>query len=178
MILWGMLLAFILFIAYMILAGFIGSSDSSVDTLLMGVSIADFLQKFILFMAMGFGEEVVFRAYVQTRLVSRIGVVWGVLSTALIFTLLHQLSYKLSLTTILSGILLWTTMGALYHLSKSLYLVGMFHGVMNTILNTVNFEVGDIAMLIAHALALLALIMFVLYNKRLMGNFSNPAQGT
>jgi membrane protease YdiL (CAAX protease family) len=178
MILWGMLLAFILFIAYMILAGFIGSSDSSVDTLLMGVSIADFLQKFILFMAMGFGEEVVFRVYVQTRLVSRIGVVWGVLSTALIFTLLHQLSYKLSLTTILSGILLWTTMGALYHLSKSLYLVGMFHGVMNTILNTVNFEVGDIAMLIAHALALLALIMFVLYNKRLMGNFSNPAQGT
>jgi hypothetical protein len=37
----------------------------------------------------------------------------------------------------------------------------MFHGVMNTMLNTLNFEVSDIAALIVHALALLTLIGFV-----------------
>jgi membrane protease YdiL (CAAX protease family) len=177
MILWGALLAFILFIAYTLLARFFGSPNVSVSTLFRGVRFTGFLQKFILFMAMGFGEEVVFRAYVQARLVSRIGVIWGVLGTALAFTLLHQLSYQLSPITILSGVLLWTTFGALYYLSKSLYLVGIFHGMMNTLLNTINIEVGDIPVLIVHALALLALIISVRFNKRLMGAIANPAEG-
>jgi membrane protease YdiL (CAAX protease family) len=175
MILWGVLLAIILFIAYMLFAGFMGSSDSSVATLLRGVSITGFLQKFILFMAMGFGEEVVFRAYVQTRLVSRIGAMWGVVGAALIFTLLHQISYNLSPITILSGILLWTTLGSLYYLSKSLYLVGTFHGIMNTILNTVSIEMGEIPVLIVHAVTLLTLIVFVGFKTRLTGNSSKPA---
>ena len=178
MILWGALLAFILFIAYTLLAHFFGSPNASVSTLLRGVRFTGFLQKFILFMAMGFSEEVVFRAYIQTRLVSRIGVIWGVLCTALVFTLLHQLSYQLSPITILSGVLLWTTFGALYYLSKSLYLVGVFHGMMNTLLNTVSIAVGNIPILIVHALALLALIIFARLNKRLMGDISDPAEGT
>jgi membrane protease YdiL (CAAX protease family) len=175
MILWGALLAVVLFIAYMILACFLGSPNSSVSMLLRGVSFTVFLQKFILFMAMGLSEEVIFRAYVQTRLVSRIGVIWGVLVTALVFTLLHQLSYQLSPITILSGVLLWTTFGSLYFLSKSLYLVGMFHGIMNTLLNTLNLEAGDVAMLIVHALALLVLIVFIRIYKRPVENFSNPS---
>jgi membrane protease YdiL (CAAX protease family) len=175
MILWGTLLAVVLFIAYMILACFLGSPNSSVSMLFRGVSFTVFLQKFILFMAMGLSEEVIFRAYVQTRLVSRIGVIWGVLVTALVFTLLHQLSYQLSPITILSGVLLWTTFGSLYFLSKSLYLVGMFHGIMNTLLNTLNLEAGDVAMLIVHALALLALIVFIRIYKRPVENFSNPS---
>lgn len=175
MIILGALLAFILFIAYMIIARLFGFSDSAEYRLLMGVSIAVFFQKFILYIAMGFGEEVVFRAYVQTRLLARFGVIWGVLGTALIFTLLHQIPYNLSLVTILSGIILWTTLGALYFLSKSLYLVGIFHGFMNTMLNTLNFEVGENAALIVHALALLTLIVFVRIKTRLIGNFSNLA---
>jgi membrane protease YdiL (CAAX protease family) len=175
MIILGALLAFILFIAYMIIARLFGSSDSSEYMLLMGVSIPVFLQKFILYIAMGFGEEVVFRAYVQPRLLKRFGVIWGVLVTALGFTLLHQISYSLSPVTILSGTLLWATLGALYYLTRSLYLVGMFHGVMNTMLNTLNFEVGNIAALIVHALALLILIMVVRFKTRFIANFSNPA---
>jgi membrane protease YdiL (CAAX protease family) len=175
MILWGALLAVVLFIAYMILACFLGSPNSSVSMLFRGVSFTVFLQKFIPFMAMGLSEEVIFRAYVQTRLVSRIGVIWGVLVTALVFTLLHQLSYQLSPITILSGVLLWTTFGSLYFLSKSLYLMGMFHGIMNTLLNTLNLEAGDVAMLIVHALALLVLIVFIRIYKRPVENFSNPS---
>lgn len=175
MILWGALLAVVLFIAYMILARFFGSPNSSESMLFREVSFIVFLQKFILFIAMGFSEEVIFRAYVQTRLVSRIGVIWGVLGAALVFTLLHQLSYQLSPITILSGVLLWTTFGAMYFLSKSLYLVGMFHGIMNTLLNTLIFDVGEVAKLIVHALALLALIVFIRIYKRPVENFSNPS---
>jgi membrane protease YdiL (CAAX protease family) len=155
----GTLLALLLFIAYLFVEYLLGTSGSSLNTLLTGVTIAILFQKFILYIAMGFGERVVFSGYVQTRLVARYGVIWGVLVTAAAFTLLHQISYRLSPITVLSGTMLWITIGALYHLSKSLYLVGMFHGVMNTLLNALNFEVTDISGMVVHALALFILIV-------------------
>ncbi|MBN1247647.1 MAG: hypothetical protein JXC32_08310, partial [Anaerolineae bacterium] len=98
----------------------------------------------------------------------------GVLGTALVFTLLHQISYNLSPVTVLSGVMLWTTLGVLYHQSKSLYLVGTFHGAMNTMLTTLNFEVSDTAALVAHALALLTLIVLTRSKTRLIGYSSRP----
>ena len=178
MILLGALLALILFAAYGLMGCLFGCSDASLPELFKGTSLAGFFQGFLLFTAMGFSEEVVFRAYVQTRLINKIGVIWGVLGAAAIFTLLHQISYSLSLVTILSGILLWTTLGALYHLTQSLYLVGTFHALMNTMLNTLNLEVGDIPALIVHALALLTLVLFVRFKAGRRGNASNPAEGT
>ncbi len=171
----GALLALLLFIAYMFVGYLLGTSGSSLNTLLTGVGIAIFFQKFILWIAMGFGEEVVFRGYVQTRLVARFGVIWGVLGSAAVFTLLHQISYRLSPVTILSGTMLWITIGALYHLSKSIYLVGMFHGVMNTLLNTLNSEVTDISGMVVHALALFILIVAVCLRIRLHHLRSYPA---
>jgi membrane protease YdiL (CAAX protease family) len=175
LIMLGGLLALLLFIAYTLVGYLLGSSGSSLNTSLMGVSIAIFFQKLILYIAMGFGEEVLFRGYVQTGLVARFGVLWGVLVTAVVFTLLHQISYSLSPVTILSGTMLWITIGALYHLSKSLYLVGVFHGVMNTLLNTLNFEATDIAGMVVHALALLILIVVARLGTRLYDRSSNPA---
>lgn len=175
LIMLGALLALLLFIAYIFVGYLLGSSGSSLNTLLRGVSIAIFFQKFILYIAMGFGEEVVFRGYVQTRLVARCGVIWGVLVTAVVFTLLHQISYRLSPVTVLSGTMLWITIGALYHLSKSLYLVGVFHGVMNSLLNTLSFEVTDISGMVVHALALLILIIVACLRTRLHDLRSNPA---
>ena len=140
----------------------------------MGVGIAIFFQKFILYIGMGFGEEVVFRGYVQTRAVARLGVGWGVLVTAVVFTLLHQITYNLSPVTALSGIMLWITIGVLYHLSKSLYLVGMLHGVMNILLNTVNFEITDVGGMIVHALALLILVIVLRLSPRVSALLSDP----
>jgi membrane protease YdiL (CAAX protease family) len=175
MVLIGILLAAILYIAYMAIEYLLETSDYSVSTAFTGVNFSTAISKLILFIAMGFGEEVVFRAYVQTRLLGRFGVCWGVLGTALIFTLLHQISYHLSPITVLSGVILWTALGLLYYQSKSLYLVGTFHGIMNTLLNTLNFEVSDIAPLIVHALTLMTLILFVRYKSKSIGNSSNPA---
>jgi membrane protease YdiL (CAAX protease family) len=175
LILLGALLALLLFIAYRFVGYLLGTSGSSSNTLLTGVSIAILFQKFILYIAMGFGERVVFSGYVQTRLVARFGVIWGVLATAVVFTLLHQISYRLSPVTVISGTMLWITIGALYHLSKSLYLVGMFHGVMNTLLNTLNSEVADISGMVVHALALFILIVVASLRIRLHHLRSNSA---
>jgi membrane protease YdiL (CAAX protease family) len=175
LIILGALLALLLLIAYIVVEFLLGSSSSSLNAPLMGVSIAIFFQKFILYIAMGLGEEVVFRGYVQTRLVARIGVIWGVLVTATVFTLLHQIFHSLSTVTILSGVMLWITMGVLYHMSKSLYLVGMFHGVMNTLLNTLNFEVADIGGMVVHALALLILMVVAFLRTRPSDLLSKPA---
>jgi membrane protease YdiL (CAAX protease family) len=173
-ILLGALLAALLYSAS-VLAGYVlGSSGSSLSTSTMGASIPVFIQKLVLFLLMGLGEEVVFRGYAQARLVKRFGAIWGVLATATIFTLLHQISYRLSPVTILSGLMLWTAIGALYHISKSLYLVVMFHGLMNTLLNTFAFEVGDVASMIANALALTLVILVALTMPRVPGMRSSP----
>jgi membrane protease YdiL (CAAX protease family) len=173
-ILQGVMLALSLFIAIVLTGQILGFSASSTNPSVLGVSAPIFFQRFILYLAMGFGEEIVFRGYVQTRLVRQFSVVWGVLATSVLFTLLHQISYRLSPVVILSGVMLWTTIGVLYHLSNSLYLVGVFHGTMNTLLNALNFEVGDISSLFVHALALCLAIGIALFKIRGSGIRSNP----
>jgi membrane protease YdiL (CAAX protease family) len=158
-ILLGIILALLLFIASVLAGDVLGSTDLSLNASMMSVSISIFFQKFILYLAMGFGEEIVFRGYVQKKLVERYRSTWGILMTAVVFVLLHQISYSLSPVIFLSGVMLWTTIGTLYHLSKSLYLVVVFHGVMNTMLNTLAFEVSDIGSMVVHAFALLLVIV-------------------
>jgi hypothetical protein len=80
---------------------------------------------------------------------------------------------SLSLVTIISGVMLWVTIGTLYHWSKSLYLVGMFHGMMNTLLNTLHLEGTDIGGLIVHALALLLVVIVALRRSRASSVRSN-----
>jgi membrane protease YdiL (CAAX protease family) len=174
-ILLGALLALLLFVASILTGYGLGLSGSWLNTAIMAVSIPVFFQKLVLYLAMAFSEEVVFRGYVQTRLVERYRATWGILITAVVFVLLHQISYALSPVTILSGVMLWTTIGALYYLSKSLYLVVLFHGVMNTLLNTTNFEVGDTSSMAVHALALFLVIIVALVRSRVTGFRSNPA---
>lgn len=173
-ILLGAGLAFFFFIAYILTSNILGSRDFSLVSVGMDVSALVFFQKFVLYLAMGFGEEIVFRGYVQTRLVERYRAIWGILITAVIFVLLHQISYGLSPILILSGVMLWTTIGVLYHLSQSLYLVVILHGLMNALWNTVGFEFGDINGMIVNAFALLLVIVFVLFRSRISRIRANP----
>jgi len=173
-ILLGAILALGLFIAIVLTGHILGFSGSSLSTSMLGVSVPILLQKLVLYLAMGFGEEIVFRGYIQTRLVKQYRAIWGVLATSVVFTLLHQISYRLSPVVILSGVMLWTTIGVLYHLSKSLYLVSVFHGTMNTLLNTLHFEVADISSLVVHALVLCLVIVVALVRIRGSGIRSNP----
>jgi membrane protease YdiL (CAAX protease family) len=173
-ILLGAVLAFLLFIAYILTGNILGSTDFSRISPRMNGSAFVFFQKFVLYLAMGFGEEIVFRGYVQTRLVERYRAIWGILITAVVFVLLHQISYGLSPVIILSGVMLWTTVGVLYHLSKSLYLVVIYHGLMNTLMNTLDIEAGDIASMIVHALALSLVIVVALVRSKGSGIHPKP----
>jgi membrane protease YdiL (CAAX protease family) len=173
-ILLGAILASGLFIASVMTGHIFGLTGSALSTSMLGVSVPILLQKLVLYLAMGFGEEIVFRGYIQPRVVKQYGAIWGVLATSVVFTLLHQISYSLSPVVILSGVMLWTAIGVLYHLSKSLYLVGVFHGTMNTLLNTLQFEVGDVTSLVVNALVLCVVIVVVLVKVRGSGIRSNP----
>ncbi len=165
-ILLGALFALFLFVASILTRYILGSNGSSLNVFMNDVSIPIFFQNFILYLAMGFGEEIVFRGYVQTRLVERHRAIWGILITAVVFVLLHQVTYSLSPILILSGVMLWTTVGILYHLSKSLYFVVIFHGLMNALFNTFDFEFGDIVSLIVHAIALLLVFVVAFFRSR------------
>jgi membrane protease YdiL (CAAX protease family) len=169
----GALLALLLYVADKVVGQAFGSSIPSVNIILAGLSIPILIQRFVLYLAMGFGEEVVFRGYLQTRLVERYGALRGVLIASVTFTLVHIGFMSLSLVTIISGVMLWVTIGTLYHWSKSLYLVGMFHGMMNTLLNTLHLEGTDIGGLIVHALALLLVVIVALRRSRASSVRSN-----
>ena len=171
---YGVLLALLLYVADMVIGQAFGYSIPSLNIILAGISIPIFIQKFVLYLAMGFGEEVVFRGYLQTRLVERYGALWGILIASVTFTLVHIGFISLSFVTIISGVMLWVSIGTLYHWTKSLYLVGMFHGMANTLLNTLHFEGTEVGGLIVHAMALLLVITVAFRRSRASRVRSNP----
>jgi len=170
----GALLALVLYVADKAIGLVFGASVPSIDAVLAGLSIRSFIQTFVLYVVMGFGEEVVFRGYVQTRLVERYGVLWGILLASVTFTLLHIGFRPLPPVTIVSGVVLWAAVGALYQWSKSLYLVGMFHGTANTLLNTFHLEGTDIGGLLMHVLMLLLVVVLALRRSAAGRAGSNP----
>ena len=168
MVLVGAVFAGLLYACYVLVQDLMGNSSPALKYLLANVSALAFIQQFLLYLAMGFGEEMIFRGYLQTRLVNRFGVVTGILMTSVVFTLLHQISYRLSPVLVVSGVLLWSTLGMLFYLSKSLYLVSLFHGMMNTLLNTVQFQMDDTSGMIAHGAVFLLVLVVLIIRRRLL----------
>nr|MBN1229689.1 CPBP family intramembrane metalloprotease [Anaerolineae bacterium] len=173
-ILLGVALSLLLSFTSILIGTLLGSTGTSLDASIRRVSVPVIFQDIVLWLAMGFGEEIVFRGYVQARLVERYGATYGVTATAVIFVLLHQISYRLSPVIILSGVMLWITIGTLYHLSKSLYLVIIFHGMLNVFQNTLHVEVSDTSSMIVHSLALFLIIVFSLIWQRALSSRLNP----
>jgi membrane protease YdiL (CAAX protease family) len=168
-ILLGVILASGLFIAIVLTRQLIGISGDPLNAATWGVSVPSLLQQLVLYLAMAFAERIVFMGYVQARLVERYGAAWGILITAVVFVLLHQISYSLSPVLILSGVMLWISIGVLYHLSKSLYLVVIMHAMLNTLMNTWDFEFGDTSIMIVYALALVLVLVAALIRSRSSG---------
>jgi membrane protease YdiL (CAAX protease family) len=162
----GALLALSMYIAQRIAALALGYSMPAVGTILAGVTATTVVRNLALWIPMGFAEEVVFRGYIQTRFVERYGAIRGILMAGIVFTLPHLIVHSLSPVSVFSGVILWAAIGTLYHCTKSLYLVGMFHGVANLLLNTFSFEEGhDAAGLAVHILTLGLIV--VICNRRL-----------
>lgn len=166
MILLGALIALLIYFGYILTRRLVKPTEIAQIPIRIGVSIPIFFHKLFLFLIMGFGEEIVFRGYIQTRGVKQLGATWGILLTAVIFVLLHQVFYSLSLITILSGMLLWFAIGLLFLFSKSLYLSITFHGVMNTLMNTLDSTFDDTDSLIMHAFLFFCVIVFGIITKK------------
>jgi membrane protease YdiL (CAAX protease family) len=80
-----------------------------------------------------FWQEIAFRGYLQTRFVENYGAQIGIPVVAVSFVLLHLLVNPLSPLEVLTGSILFLLVGLLYHLTRSLYLVGALHGTLNYI---------------------------------------------
>jgi len=84
------------------------------------------LYGFLAFVLVGFGEEVVFRGYIQKRLMLSLGNKWALPVSSMIFMAAHVFTYGKLLDFIdvgLGGIVL----GYLYILTDSLYLPAAYH---------------------------------------------------
>lgn len=84
------------------------------------------------FLLVGFGEEALFRGYIQKRLMVEVGNKWALLISSLIFMAAHLLTYGKLLDFIdvaLGGVVL----GYLYILTDSLYLPAAYHFIYDFI---------------------------------------------
>lgn len=79
----------------------------------------------------GFWQELVFRGYLQTRVVERYNATVGILTVSIYFILIHFIDRQLTLSWVLAGTLLFILVSLLFHHTKSLYLVGAMHGMIN-----------------------------------------------
>lgn len=173
----GALFALLINIAGTFVDRVLGSSTATMETFLAGLTVSAVVRNIALWIPMGFSEELLFRGYVQTRLVERYGGIWGILIGSIVFTLLHLPGRELSPFMIFNGIILWSAVGALYHWSRSLYLVGMFHGVANILLNILPFKSSDTASLIVHVFALLLIVVVGLYRAKSSRTLSDRVVG-
>lgn len=174
----GALLALLIYIAEVVVDHqVLGHSIPTIDTFLAALTVSAVVRNLAVWIPMGFSEEVFFRAYVQTRLVERHGAPKGILIGSIVFTLLHLLGRPLSPATFFSGVILWSVVGALYYWSKSIYLVGMFHGVMNSLLNVLPSERSETAGLIVHTLLFLLTVVVFLRMSQSSSALSNQRDG-
>lgn len=76
-------------------------------------------------------QEIIFRAYLQTRLIKVYGAMRGILLTSIIFVLLHGFIRPMSVMEIITGIVIFSFVGFLFHKSKSIFLITGIHGTGN-----------------------------------------------
>ncbi len=155
----GGLLALVMYVANIVLGRVFNSATPTISAILAGLSVSAVIRNLALYIPMGFSEEVLFRGYIQTRLVERHGAARGILIGSVVFTLLHIFGRPLSPVATLSGVILWSAVGALYHYSRSLYLVGMLHAVMNSVLNILPSSESELGSLLVHILVLLLIVV-------------------
>ena len=86
---------------------------------------------FIWAMLNGFWQELLFRGYLQTRVVGRFNATVGILTVTIYFVLIHFIDRQLTIPWILAGTLLFILISLMFYHTKSLYLVGAMHGMIN-----------------------------------------------
>lgn len=115
----------------------------------------------IFYVLNSFWQEIVFRGYLQTRAVEKYGRLIGVVVITVIFVAFHGLVQALTPIGILSGLLLFSFIGILYDKTKSLYLVGVIHAVLNFLPVLFNTWWLGPETVMTYSIALLLLILVI-----------------
>jgi membrane protease YdiL (CAAX protease family) len=79
----------------------------------------------------GFWQEIVFRGYLQTRMVEKYDPIVGIPAASIYFILIHFIDRELTVSWVIAGTLLAILISLIYHHTKSLFLVGAIHGSIN-----------------------------------------------
>ncbi len=106
-----------------------------------------------------FWQEVLFRGYLQTRAVAEYGRNIGVIVVTVIFVVFHGLVQTLTISGIIIGILLFLFIGFLYEKTKSLYLVGVIHAVLNFMPILFNISFQGLEIIPIYGIALIVLLL-------------------
>ncbi len=79
---------------------------------------------------LAFSQELIFRSYLQDRMIDKLGVAGGVSATAILFVVCGVVFRIMPAIELLSGIFLYILIGYLYYRLRSLYLVGSIHAML------------------------------------------------
>ncbi|MGD9380892.1 MAG: CPBP family intramembrane metalloprotease [Candidatus Thorarchaeota archaeon] len=123
-----------------------------------------------------FWQEILFRGYLQTRAVEEYGRLIGVIAVAVVFVVFHGLVQSLTPIGILTGILLFSFIGLLYDKTKSLYLVGMIHAVLNFLPVLFNTWWQGLEAILIYGIALALLFLMVHHIEQRAQTNSNKSQ--
>ena len=106
-----------------------------------------------------FWQEISFRGYLQNRAVDNYGPLLGILIVSILFVILHAIDRPLTPITIIVGILLFSFVGLLYHVTRSLYLVMAVHATLNLLPMMLDFWPQDLASGIIYGFVLILSIL-------------------
>ena len=86
---------------------------------------------FVWAMFNGFWQELLFRGYLQTRMIERYKKTIGILGATIYFDLIHFIDRQLTFSWVLAMYFLFLIISLMFHQTKSLYLVAAMHGTIN-----------------------------------------------
>jgi uncharacterized protein len=84
---------------------------------------------FIMLFFVGFGEELMFRAILQRRMQTRIGIWGGIVLTSVLFAAMHSVYF--SFVYLIYVFIVGMILGVIYYKTKSLGFVSLIHGLIN-----------------------------------------------
>ena len=129
------------------------------------VVLSTLVAAIIFYILNSFWQEIIFRGYLQTQAVERYGQMYGVIGIAVIFVIFHGLVQSLTVIGIISGIILFIFIGLLYDKTRSLYLVGVMHAVLNFLPVLLDISFLGLETAVVYGIALLLLILVIYKTK-------------
>ncbi len=85
----------------------------------------------VFFAFQGTYEELVYRSYLMPHFSKKMGIVWAILITSVLFTLLHALNPGMTVMPVINLMIASVVFSMVYYVTGSLWLVGFAHGVWN-----------------------------------------------